>query len=73
MTDKNGTGVCDWDDWRGLSEEVKEYEQWRVLDMLGKKMSGIEKTVKIYAFTGGCIGGGVTILGLFGIKLTCGI
>ena len=71
--DRNGTGVCNWSDWKGLPDDAKTYEQWRVMDMLTKKLSKIERTVKIYAFTGGFVGGSVTMLGIFGIKLTCGI
>ena len=73
MSDSNGTGVCGLQDWHGLSEETRQYETWRVMDMLTKKMSNIERTVKIYAFGGGFIGGTVTVLGVIGIKFTCGI
>ena len=73
MTNRNGTGVCNWADWKDLTQDQKEYEQWRVIDMLTKKMSNIERTVKIYAFGGGFVGGTITVLGVIGAKFTFGL
>ena len=66
----NGTGICNWNDWKNLSEDQKQFEIHRVLVALDNRTSDIMKSVKFYAFSGGFVGGVVTVLAIFSFKLS---
>jgi len=66
MSKENGVGVCSWDEWKDLSEEAQKYELHRILQMLDQRT----KSLHVYAFTGGIVGGVVAVFSIFSIKLT---
>ena len=73
MTENKGIGVCRWEQWRDFSEDQKQWEIHRNLLMLNHRTGNIEKMVKVYAFTGGVVGGAVSVLSVFGFKLVVGM
>lgn len=71
---QNGIGICSWDEWRNnMSEDQRQYEIHRNLVMLNRRTTELTKVAKLYAFTGGMIGGGISILAVLGAKITLGL
>lgn len=67
--ESNGIGICDWPQWSQLSNDQQQYELHRNLTVLNKQMMGIQRTIRVYAFVGGLMGGAISVFTIYGLKL----
>ncbi len=72
----NGVSTPDWEKWQTLTEDQRQFELHRILQMLDTRTQGldtrmesIERSVRVHSFTGGVIGGIITVLSFIGIQI----